>query len=359
MSILFEPINIGEKVVKNRIVRSATNDWLGEEDGKISNAELNIYKNLAINDVGLIVSAHAYVEHPIGKASIKQNAIYNNSFISGYQKVANTVHKYGSIFIVQISHAGRLISKEMDVDLVPIAPSPFTNKLTGKKARQINNNEINQLINDFISAALRVYKAGCDGVQLHAAHGYMLSQFLSPFYNQRTDKWGGSVKNRMRLLYEIISGIKSQTDKYFNVIVKLNTVDGYLTSNEVVEMAKMLESFGVSAIEVSGGINEVSHEMSKENITCQENEAYFAKISKYIKGTTNIPIILVGGLRSKVIMESVIRNKIADMVSMSRPFIRQPNLVKELKEGKQKALCISCNACFNPKGLKCMFENSC
>lgn len=193
---------------------------------------------------------------------------------------------------------------------------------------------------------------------MHIAHGYGLSQFLSPYTNRRADGWGGSIENRIRILKEIILKGRQITGSDYPILVKLNSTDGfegpgYLSPDDVIYTAKILESLGVAAIEVSGGIREARGSMSRPNITNPDQEAYFSEAARSIKAAVSIPVILVGGLRSFKVMESVIKDGVADLVALSRPFIREPDLVERFKSGQKKAVCVSCNGCFNIKGIRC------
>lgn len=360
MSILFQPITIGSMTVKNRFVRSATNDYLTNPDGSISEQELALYEELAKQQVGLVISGHAYVQHPLGCGSVKQNALYNDSFIDGYCKLAEVVQRHGSKLVVQISHAGRQLAPDKK-DLQPIAPSAVTDASIGVTPRAMTEEEIVEMIEAFVQAVARTKQAGCDGVQIHIAHGYGLSNFISPYTNRRTDKWGGSIENRTRILREIVVRGRQAVGADYPILVKLNSTDGktgpeYLSLEDVVYTAKMLEAAGVSAIEVSGGIREFKNTMSAVGIKEPKQEAYFAENCKAVKVAVKIPVILVGGLRSLSVMETVVETQVADMVALSRPFIKEPDLVVKLKGGQDKVGCISCNACFNPKGLACYVE---
>lgn len=362
MSILFSPISIGSLSIKNRFVRSATNDYLGNTDGTISDKEFDLYRDLAANDVGLIITGHSYVQHPLGRATAAQNAIYDDCFIDGYRRLAGVVHQYGAKLIMQINHAGRQVSAMPAEGLVPVAPSAVTDNSTGITPRELSHEEIRQWIDDFAAAMVRARASGCDGVQIHIAHGYGLSQFLSPHTNRRTDDWGGSIENRTRILKEILLKGRQMTDGEFPVLVKLNSTDGldgpgYLSLDDVIYTARLMEALGVAAIEVSGGIREVKGSMSRPNITRPGQEAYFSDAARSIKSAVSIPVILVGGLRSLKIMESVIKGGIADMVALSRPLIKEPGLVAGFKNGQVRAACVSCNACFNPKGIRCYNQN--
>jgi len=363
MELLFKPITIGTLNVKNRFVRSATQDYTGNVNGSISEEEFTLYETLAENQVGMIITAHSYVQHPLGRGSIRQNGIFDDHFIPGYQKLADMVRSYGSTLILQVSHAGRQVPPDWDPALLPVAPSPILDSSTGLTPREITDEEIWEAIDAFVAAMQRSQKAGCDGVQLHIAHGYFLSQFLSPYTNRRLDEWGGSFENRTRILREIMLRGRRAVGPHYPILAKLNSTDGfegpgYLSLEDVVAAAKLLEALGLSALEISGGIREAKGVMARPGLKRPEQEAYFAPAAKAVKSSVSIPVIIVGGLRSKTVMNRVIEEGSADMVALSRPFIKEPNLVQNFLEGAEKVSCISCNACFNPKGLACYLDVS-
>ncbi|NLW38991.1 MAG: NADH:flavin oxidoreductase [Peptococcaceae bacterium] len=360
--MLYEPFAIGaarSMVVKNRFVRSATHDFMGNMDGSLSDREFDLYRTLAAHDLGLIITGHSYVLHPEGRIRPGQNAIYDDSFIEGYRKLARIVHKYGAKLVLQISHAGRQVDTLTKEDnWMPVAPSPVTNRVTGITPREMTEGEILQWIEAYAAAMARAKAAGCDGVQLHIAHGYGLSQFISPYTNRRRDRWGGSLENRTRILREIMSRGRRLVGDDFPVLAKLNTTDGfdgpeYLTLEDAVAVARILESCGVDAIEVSGGMKEAGDVMSRKDINSQEQEAYFKDAARAIKATVSIPVILVGGLRSLSVMESLVTSGVADIVSLCRPLIREPDLISRFRKGQAKSACRSCNACFNHGGIQC------
>ncbi|MCR4440593.1 MAG: NADH:flavin oxidoreductase [Peptococcaceae bacterium] len=345
MSILFQPVRIGQLVVKNRFVRSATHDYLGSSDGTITENELQLYETLAKNELGLIITAHSYVQSPLGRGGKLQNAIYDDRFIEGYKKLAEIVHKHGSRLIVQISHAGGLTVPKLTGEQTPVAASPVLTIEGGVIPREITEKEIREVIDAFVEAAVRIKTAGCDGVQIHCAHGYLLSGFLSPYFNRRTDKWGGNVENRTRIVREIIAGIRSAAGREFPVLVKINSTDssGDDYIEDVLYMARLFESLGATAVELSG-----------HNWTGAGGENYYLQQAAAVKKNTGIPVILVGGLRTFETMESLVENNTLDLVSMCRPFICEPDLVVRFRNGQKKSSCGSCNGCFNSRTAKCI-----
>ncbi|MBN1133655.1 MAG: NADH:flavin oxidoreductase [Methanosarcinaceae archaeon] len=358
--MLFKPIKVAGLEIQNRFVRSATHEWLAEDDGAPTPMIGDIYEELASNEVGLIITGYSYV-NPSGKSSEFQQGIYDDRFIEPYRQITFRVHKYKSKIVLQIVHGGRQ-SRVSTENRVAFAPSPVIDSSSGITPVEMNESQILGTIEDFANAAKRAKEAGFDGVQLHCAHGFLLSNFISPYTNRRTDKWGGGIENRTRIIVETIRRIREMVGVDFPILVKLNSTDGFdvgsskigLTPEDAVEIAKILEQNTVCAIEVSGGIMEAGEVMSKHAIDSMEKEAYFKQYARMIKSAVNIPIILVGGIRTRSVMESLIKEGYSDMVSMSRPFINEPDLVMKLKYRKiEKVSCVSCNRCFDPSGIKC------
>ncbi|MGP8329302.1 MAG: NADH:flavin oxidoreductase [Methanosarcinaceae archaeon] len=360
--MIFEPITIGNIDLQNRFVRSATHEWFADDDGRPTPAIGDMYEELARNNVGLIITGYSYV-NPRGRSSDKQQGIYDDSFIEPYRKITSRVHNYKSKIIAQIVHGGRQ-AKPTPQNPVLLAPSAVTDTSSGITPMEMTESDILETIEDFANAARRAKEAGFDGVQLHCAHGFLLSSFISPYTNQRNDRWGGSVEKRTQVIVDIIKRTRQMIGDDFPIMVKLNATDGFgfdgrsgkvgLDAPECIEIAKILEKNSICAIEVSGGITEAGEVMACPGIDNPEKEAYFRQYSKAIKETVDIPIILVGGVRSKPRMESLISDGYADMIAMSRPFIREPDLIMKLESGESEQVsCVSCNRCFDSSGVKC------
>ncbi|MFW9818656.1 MAG: NADH:flavin oxidoreductase, partial [Candidatus Thorarchaeota archaeon] len=336
-----------------------------------------LFSTFAKGEIGLIIPGYMYV-HPLGKAFKFQTGIYNDNLISGLKKVVDAVHKEDGKIAFQIVHAGMQTFEGL-IGTLPAGPSgEIFNPISLRYSREMTEEDIQETIHAFEDAARRVVETGADAVQLHAAHGYLINQFLSPFYNRRKDQWGGSEENRFRYLKELILKIKKVLPMDMPLLVKLNshdyTPDKGITPPLAAKYAEWLVKLGINAIEISCGSSNFSiFNMCRGDVPVQEiiqfmpdslvgiaeqvfqemvnqyniEEAYNLNAAKVIKPIMgNVPLILVGGLRSKVMMEQIIEKKYADFISMSRPFIREPFLVKYFKEGKQdKASCISCNRC--------------
>jgi 2,4-dienoyl-CoA reductase-like NADH-dependent reductase (Old Yellow Enzyme family) len=354
-SILFSPIQIGPITVANRFVRSATHAFMSDADGYVTERQIKLLEDLAKGEVGLIVSGHAFI-HRRGKASLAQTAVYDDRFVPGLQRMAEAVHRFSSRIFLQLAHAGRQ-TKEKLAGGIPVAPSAVYEPVFKITPHILTELDIQALIQGFVESAQRAKEAGFDGVQLHLAHGYLLSSFLSPHTNRRSDQWGGALANRMRIILQIIQGIQSGSGRDFPVMVKMNSTDLLpkgLNIEEAKAAAVILERAGIHAIEVSGGMSEAGRASVWKGPFTEAEEGYFLENAFHIKSAVTIPVLGLGGFRTFAKMEKAVQEGRADMISMSRPFIRTPDLIYRFKTGKiNKSDCISCNKCFNPRGIEC------
>jgi 2,4-dienoyl-CoA reductase-like NADH-dependent reductase (Old Yellow Enzyme family) len=358
MPILFKPIEINEMVVLNRFVRSATNDRHADVSGRINDQFIAVYESLAAGGIGLIITGHAYVTWN-GKASTTMMGVHDDDLVPDLRRLVEAVHQYESKIVMQLNHAGRQTSTSI-IGETPVAPSAVYNKLYEETSRALTEDEIEELIEAYASAAMRAFSAGFDGVQIHAAHGYLASQFISPYTNRREDAWGGSLENRMRFPLEILKRIRKAVGDEYPVLIKLNSEDfleGGLTIEEGAQIARALSRDGIDAIEISGGMMESGSHIAKPGIKDEEDEAYYLTNAIKFRKVIDVPLILVGGLRSYGLMEQLVEAGEADMVSLSRPFIREPDLVNRWKQGDtRKADCISCNGCqrYRDEPVRCI-----
>jgi 2,4-dienoyl-CoA reductase-like NADH-dependent reductase (Old Yellow Enzyme family) len=354
-SILLTPLRLGCLTLPNRFVRSATQDYMGRDDGEITDRQVGLFRTLAEGEVGLIITGHAYV-HPLGKAGPNQIAIFDDRFIPGLSRIAEAVHGLSSKVFVQLAHAGRQTKKRY-VGGTPVSPSAVPDPVSKVTPKEMTPAEIEALIGDFVRAGLRARDAGFDGVQLHAAHGYLLSSFLSPHTNRRADEWGGSLANRTRVAVEILRGLKVGAGRDFPVMAKLNTTDflsGGLTLDDAVTAARILEAEGLDGIEVSGGMAESGKGSVWTGIRAEADEGYFVENAAAVKRAVHIPVSGLGGIRTLAAAERFVAEGRVDLISMSRPFIRDPLLVRRFREGTiDRSDCISCNKCFNLRGICC------
>ena len=358
---LFQPIKIGNVTIKNRFVRSATHEWLCDEDGTPKPQLGGIYETLAKGGVGLIVTGYAYV-NPKGKASKGQNAMYKDDLIEHYRPIVDRVHRHGAKIFMQLVHGGRQAQEGKIRFGETLAPSAVPDVVNDMSPREMTVDDILATIGDFVLAARRAKAAGFDGVQLHIAHGFLLSSFISPYTNSRKDEWGGSIENRARIIVEILREIAVKVGKDFPVIAKMNGTDGFaqegkgLQVSDAADIAKVLAAEGLKAIEVSAGIREAELKSSKTGISDEDSEGYLLDLAVRVKSEVDIPVISVGGFRTKSVMEAALKDGKCDMIALSRPLIREPDLVEKFKTSKvNKAQCISCNKCFDESGVKCNY----
>jgi 2,4-dienoyl-CoA reductase-like NADH-dependent reductase (Old Yellow Enzyme family) len=355
MNILFTPIRIGSLTIPNRFVRSATHAYLADDEGRVTDRLIELARRLAEGEVGLIITGHAFVQLS-GKASPRQIGVSDDRFIEGLARIPAAVHAFPTRVVLQIAHAGRQTKPKL-CGCTPVSPSPVYDPVSKVRPRELATGEIKALIAAFVAAAGRAKLAGFDGVQLHAAHGYLLSSFLSPHTNRRVDEWGGTVQNRARLLLEILRGIKAACGRGFPVIVKLNSTDfleGGLAVDEAVRIAGLLDAAGIDGIEVSGGMAEAGQGSIWPGLRSEADEGYFVESAARVKAAVRVPVFGLGGIRTLAVAERMVADGRVDLVSMSRPFIRDPHLVKHFREGSvTKSACISCNKCHSLRGIRC------
>lgn len=372
--LAFEAREIGGMIVKNRLVRSATYEHMASEGGSVTDELIKLYRTLAEGGVGLIITGAAYVQLS-GKSVPCLTGIYRDDLIPGLRKIAETVHEHGDgcKVAIQLLHCGR----QSFVLENTIAPSAVFEPVVKKMPREMTIEEIEETIEAFAKAARRAREAGFDAVQLHAAHGYLLSEFLSPYTNRRTDEYGGSTGNRTKIVEDIYKRIVENVGTDFPILIKINVDDfleGGINLNESKKIAERLSKTGFAAIETSGCMWEVTTRSKEElgwvpamlpesriNIRSKDKEAYYLPYAREIRKVIAAPLILVGGIRSLDVIENILAEGSVDFVALCRPLIRQPDLPnKWLKEiGGLTADCISCNGCVRSTivgGIRCIPE---
>lgn len=349
--MLFDETHLGTMVLRNRLVRSATAEMMADEAGRPLPPLAPLYRDLARGGVGLLITGHMYI-HPSGKGHPGMMGIYSDELVPALKTLAATVHNEGGAVAVQINHAGRQSRGGVVDD--PIAPSAHDGVPPRASARAMTVDEIEMLITAYAQAARLAVEAGFDAVQIHAAHGYLVSQFLSPLANRRTDEWGGSLENRMRFLKRMIAAVRAQVGPDFPILAKLGirdeSSDG-LTLEEGVEIIRQLPSMGLDAVEISGGLADTGTFNMSSDIGPGKNEAMFRPWAQAAQKVATLPIILVGGMRSLATMEDVLASGDAQFISMCRPLICEPDLPNRLRDGVQPAAaCVSKNRCYPRKG---------
>ena len=380
---IFEDCIVGKIPMKNRLIRSATHDGLADPVTQGPTDELiRKYVYLAKNDVGCIIQGYAIVS-PDGRSNYPRClGFYDARAAEGYKKLTAAVHEYGTPIVAQLAHCGRQTSSKA-IGIRKIAPTAKRHLLYPDKAREMTKDDILRVENDFVDAIVRAKEYGFDGVQLHLAHGYLLHDFVSENGNKRTDEYGGSLENRMRIVKEILTKAREKAGEY-PIWVKLSATDKRskgMRTDYSLKVAKLLETYGVDAIEVScGSVQDGMNTMRSKRFPMDAIFAYrepLASMPSFLNRAVlaaaklfnplipqpkplelyNLPaavelqkavktdIILVGGVASLSDMQKAIGSGI-DAVSMCRPFICEPDFARKLKEGKStQSKCIMCNCC--------------
>ena len=354
MDVLFSPGKIGKLKISNRIVRSATAERMADNDGRPLPSLKDCWVGLARGGVGLIITGHMYV-HPSGKCHPEMTGIYLNDLIPSLFEAVEAVHKSGGKIAAQINHGGMQCAKEAVNGT--IAPSSIKEEFLSQPAREITTEEISKLIEAYALAAGRAKEAGFDAVQLHGAHGYLINQFISPFVNQRTDQWGGDFEGRTRFLREVVQAVRREVGSDYPVFIKFGVEDGLkggLKAEDGVRVISRMQEWGLDGVEISGGIRSQN---SMKGIKSEDREAYFRPLAKLARPVTDLPIILVGGLRSRNVMEAVLSSGHADFIALSRPLINDPEFPNLLRSGVvHKSGCLSSNNCWplnSREGIAC------
>jgi len=394
MSILFTPIKLRTKELKNRLSKTASGETCATADGFVTEDYVEWYRKFAKGGIGLIHTGAVYTLES-GKVVAFQPGLDNDDKIPGFMRVAQEVHKYDCLFLAQLNHPGRqllpvpgLIPGKDKKDIEVVAPSPVNNQATMIKPRELTIAEIENIIQSFIDAACRAEEAGLDGVEIHGAHGFLVSSFMSLRTNKRTDKFGGSLENRLRMFREIVEGIRKKTDDNFIITAKLNWTDGPfpkgITPEQLIDMVHMINDMDVDAIEISSGSNEwLSFERGKFPVRYMLNYGmtshmpFFVKagfaMSKYaleaifryyegfnmtgvhaIKNTAKKPVICTGGFKTNEVMEEILYRKEGDLFGLARQLICDPEFPNKLREYRIKDIkqCSYCNKCVAFVGSK-------
>lgn len=360
MADIFDPIRIGPLTLANRFARSATWEGMADEKGDATPELLKVMADLGAGGLGFVITGHAFVSE-VGKAGIGQLGVQEDARLGSLTAVASTVKERGGKVVLQINHAGANALPREGVEVLGSSDRVHVN---GSVCRAMTVGEIGGCVEQFGRAARRAREAGFDGVQVHAAHGYGISQFLSPSYNKRTDSYGGSLENRARYLLRAVAAAKAELSPAMALLVKLNSED-FLESDgfTVAEMAKvaaMLEKAGVDCVELSGGVPEATKGRNpvRRPWAGVENTPFYLDAGRAAKAAVKIPMMLVGGFSSVESAREALNSGCADLVSLSRPLIREPGLVARWASGDlAPSACKRDNGCFKPalsgQGMRC------
>jgi 2,4-dienoyl-CoA reductase-like NADH-dependent reductase (Old Yellow Enzyme family) len=362
------PGKIGGLVLKNRLIRAATSETMATDDGGATDELVDLYSTLARGGAGLIITGHIYVE-PRGQYEPRQVGLDRDERVGPLARVTDAVHRLGGKIFAELSHAG---SQSLMPEIRPLAPSIVPNAIFARPPVEMSDAEIEASIAAFGTAAARAKRAGFDGIHLHSGNGYLLSQFNSPFANRRTDRWGGDAGRRSKFMIEVYTAVRRAVGPDYPVTARLgiaDAVDGGLALTDGLAIAASLAALGLDALEVTYGVmtsyrenirpyagtgrwRAIADGMLHRSFSEPVPEAYYRPFARAAKGAVDIPLILVGGLRSTQMMDEVIRSGDADFLAMARPFVREPDLVNKIAAGRRGPVdCVSCNVCFLHEGI--------
>lgn len=362
---LFEQTNIAGMTLKNRLWRSAT--WLNMADdkGHITKKLLDSYIGLASGGVSTIITGYAFIledEQP----NPGMLGIYNDDFIEEYQGFVAKLKEHGANVVMQIVYGGST-TKYNTEDRVIWGPSAVAHPSFGTVPVEMSKDDIETVIEAYVNAARRVKAAGFDGVQLHGAHSYLFSQFLTPYYNQRSDEYGGSIENRGRIIFETVKRVRAAVGESYPVFIKMHCSDEWdengLSVEDSLYVAKELERLGITGIEFSGGNMDIENYPGKapikKGLIKEEKQSYFAEKTAIIAKELNIPVISVGGHRSPQKMEDILNSTDISYFSLSRTLHAEPDLINRWRDGNfDKPRCTSCAQCWHSEGNVCILDRN-
>jgi 2,4-dienoyl-CoA reductase-like NADH-dependent reductase (Old Yellow Enzyme family) len=368
-----KPGKIGSLAIPNRLIRTATSETMATDRGEVTDALINFYATLARGGAGLLITGHAYVEE-VGQCSARQIGIYSDTLVSGLARLTAAVHQNGGRIFCELSHAG---SQSVMPNIDPIAPSIIENAIFERQPRAMSAGDIDRIVAAFGQAARRAAAAGFDGIHLHGGNGYLISQFNSPFSNRRSDHWGGDAERRGRFFLAVYDAVRAAAGPDMPITARYGLADsapGQLQIDEGLARLRMLAERGLNAVEPTYGLMTTYHENIRPYVAVTparalqdwvlprlwqpaQPEAYYLPFAKAVKAAVDIPVILVGGIRSTEQMARILRAGEADFLAAARPFIREPDFPHSLKKGREGLLdCVSCNICLEHDGtdaLKC------
>ena len=335
-NLLFTPITLpNETTIKNRFFKSAMSEGMGTRDFQPKKNIATLYKRWAEGGTGLIITGNIMVD-PKGTAEPGNIVFDKNSNMEILKNWAKQGQQHGAKVMVQLNHPGKQAPKTVSKQTVAPSAVPLGNGLNKlfSTPRALTTNEVEELVQKFVTSAKVAKEAGFSGVQIHAAHGYLISQFLSPHDNRRTDKYGGSLENRMRFLKEIYLGMREELGKNFTIGIKINSTDfkeDGLTEEDSLKTIIELANLGLDFVEISGGTYERPAMMGATSKST--NQVFFAEYSKKLKQKIDIPVVVTGGIRSINAMNTLLNDNTTDFIGIARPLTIDPNIPNKIKQG--------------------------
>ena len=335
-NLLFTPITLPNgTTIKNRFFKSAMSEGMGTRDFQPKKNIATLYKRWAEGGTGLIITGNIMVD-PKGTAEPGNIVFDKNSNMEILKNWANQGQQHGAKVMVQLNHPGKQAPKTVSKQTVAPSAVPLGNGLNKlfSTPRALTTSEVEELVQKFVTSAKVAKEAGFSGVQIHAAHGYLISQFLSPHDNRRTDKYGGSLENRMRFLKEIYLGMREELGKDFTIGIKINSTDfkeDGLTEEDSLKTIIELANLGLDFVEISGGTYEIPAMMGATSKST--NQVFFAEYSKKLKQKIEIPVVVTGGIRSINAMNTLLNDNTTDFIGIARPLTIDPNIPNKIKQG--------------------------
>jgi 2,4-dienoyl-CoA reductase-like NADH-dependent reductase (Old Yellow Enzyme family)/thioredoxin reductase len=351
--LLFKEGKIGSMTVPNRIAMTAMGNHMAQPGGDVSDIDVGFYEARAAGGVGLVILECLTIDYASGKGNVQQMSADDDRFIPGLRRLADAIHAHGSVVAAQIYHPGRQGIAELNGVESMIAPSDVECQAVHQPVHAMSKAEIDEVIVKFASAARRCKEAGIDAVEIHGAHGYLITQFMSPYTNKRTDEYGGSLENRLRFLREIMEAIRTEVGPDYPIIVRFS-IDEHLEFvgaptegihlDEGVEIARYIESFGADALDVSCGIYET---MNTAWEPVGFDEGWKIEGPARVKKAVGIPVIGVSVIRNPDYAEKVLAEGKVDYIGSARQFFADPEWGVKAKEGRVDEIrrCISCMYC--------------
>ena len=335
-NLLFTPITLPNgTTIKNRFFKSAMSEGMGTRDFQPKKNIATLYKRWAEGGTGLIITGNIMVD-PKGTAEPGNIVFDKNSNMEILKNWAKQGQQHGAKVMVQLNHPGKQAPKTVSKQTVAPSAVPLGNGLNKlfSTPRALTTSEVEELVQKFVTSAKVAKEAGFSGVQIHAAHGYLISQFLSPYDNRRTDKYGGSLENRMRFLKEIYLGMREELGKDFTIGIKINSTDfkeDGLTEEDSLKTIIELANLGLDFVEISGGTYERPAMMGATSKST--NQVFFAEYSKKLKQKIEIPVVVTGGIRSINAMNTLLNDNTTDFIGIARPLTIDPNIPNKIKQG--------------------------
>lgn len=340
---IFKPLTVKRTTIRNRIAMTPMGTNYGEANGEMSNRHMNYYSLRAKGGVGLIILENANVEYPVGSNGTSQIRIDHDSYMPRYYQLVESLHKDGATVAIQINHAGASASSAR-TGVETVSSSNVPTKAGGEIPRPMTKEEILTTVKKYAEAARRIQAIGFDAIEIHCGHSYLMSQFISPYYNKRTDEFGGSVENRLRFPRMILEAVRKEVGPWFPIIVRVSAeerVPGGNTLEDTLEYLEYLDEF-VDMYDVSCGLNPSLQYQIDSNFLPDGWRSY---MSRAVKDKFGKPVINTGNYRDPKIVEKVLESGDVDIVGMGRGLIAEPNWVKKVQSGEEDMLrkCISCN----------------